>query len=120
MAADHGHTDIVELLLDCGIDLNVIGQVSNLIDTSGLIYLQWCHHVNLSYYLNQHGYAPLHFASYNGHVDTIRYLISQGADTTIKDNQSETPMEKIKSHDPNRDEIIRLFDEKQLQGFAII
>ena len=29
-------------------------------------------------------------------------------------------MEKIKSHDPNRDEIIRLFDEKQLQGFAII
>ena len=74
----------------------------------------------LSYYLIQEGRAPLHFASRNGHVDTIRYLISQGADTTIKDKYSNTPMEKIKSYDPNRDEIIKLFDEKELQGIAII
>ena len=38
MAADHGHTDIVKLILNYGIDLNVIGQVRNLIDTSALIY----------------------------------------------------------------------------------
>ena len=40
MAADGGHTDIVILLLNYGIDLNVIGQVSNLSDTSALIYLE--------------------------------------------------------------------------------
>ena len=29
-------------------------------------------------------------------------------------------MEKVEPHDPNRDEIIKLFDENQLQGIAII
>ena len=60
----------------------------------------------------------MHFASQRGHVNTIRYLISQGADTAIKDKKGHTPKEKIKPHDPNRDEIIKLFDEKQLQGIV--
>ncbi|XP_041379594.1 serine/threonine-protein phosphatase 6 regulatory ankyrin repeat subunit C-like, partial [Gigantopelta aegis] len=58
------------------------------------------------------GGTPLHFASQRGHVDTIRYLISQGADTTIKNKRGHTPMDKVKAHDPNRDEIIKFFDEK--------
>ena len=39
MAASHGHTDIIKLLINHGINVNVIGQVRNLIDTSALIDL---------------------------------------------------------------------------------
>ena len=32
-----------------------------------------------------HQYTPLHLAVWQGHEDTVRYLVEQGADTKIKD-----------------------------------
>jgi hypothetical protein len=38
----------------------------------------------------QHGFTPLHLASYSGHLDVVQYLLDKcGADVHAKDNASE-------------------------------
>ena len=43
--------------------------------------------------INQHlnGHTPLHAASYYRHPDVVKYLLSRGADTTIKNKNGRTP-----------------------------
>ena len=53
IASEHGHLNIVELLLINGASI---------------------------YSMSLGNYTPLHFASLNGHLSTVEYLISHGAD----------------------------------------
>ena len=47
----------------------------------------------LIYYLTQDGNTSLHYASKEGHVDIVQCLLSEGADSTIKNNNGQTSLE---------------------------
>ena len=66
LAASHGHTSTVKLLLSKGA----------LVDARGL---------------NSH-YTPLHFAAGNGHNSTVKLLLSRGASIEAMDVGGKTPL----------------------------
>ncbi|KAF0684673.1 Aste57867_23357 [Aphanomyces stellatus] len=43
--------------------------------------------------INQYGETPLHFASLNGHLEVIEFLLSTGASIDQVDNYGETPLQ---------------------------
>ncbi|KAJ4486018.1 ankyrin repeat-containing domain protein [Lentinula aciculospora] len=43
--------------------------------------------------LDEFGYTPLHLACDRGSVETVRFLLSKGADTSIKDPDEMTPLQ---------------------------
>ena len=47
--------------------------------------------------INQHlnGHTPLHAASYYRHPDVVKYLLTHGADTTIKNKNGRTPEQEL-------------------------
>ena len=74
-AALFGHTKIIQLLLDWGMDIHV---------ETGIV----CK-------LNRaHNSTPLYLAAQNGHSDAIRYLLRQGANYTLQGNGS-TPLQAM-------------------------
>lgn len=116
LAASKGHTKIVKLLSEHNADLNSIDDKVR----------KWAHFVSLNFqfiyfYLDydyllssnaQDGSSPLHLACRGGHLETTDYLISKGANTVIKDKSGRTPVDEIKHHATNRDEMLELFTGK--------
>ena len=70
-ASYNGHTEVVNLLIEKGADINVK-------DTS-------------------RGATPLHYASENGHTEVVNLLIEKGADIHVKDNSGNTPVHYARS-----------------------
>ena len=64
-AADNGHSDVVQLLLDGGADPNKEAE---------------------------DGTTALHGAAYHGHKNVVQILLNRGADPTKTDQQGRTPM----------------------------
>lgn len=62
-AADRGNTEILQFLLNSGVDINLV---------------------------DSDGQTALHYASSCGHLECVKLLIKFGADRTIKDNESQT------------------------------
>jgi hypothetical protein len=62
MAAQYGHTEIIRLMLDAGEDPNRFNPM-------------WAH---------SHS-TPLHQAALNGHLETVKLLVSRGTKTDVKD-----------------------------------
>ena len=65
MAADEGHKDEVQLLLDKGADPNKA---------------------------NVHGWTPLHNAANKGHKDVVQLLLDRGADPNKASADGQTPL----------------------------
>ena len=40
---------------------------------------------------NNHYQTALHLAVFNGHADTVRWLVQHGADVNVQDNEGQTP-----------------------------
>ena len=51
----------------------------------------------------------MHIACSKGHVNVINFLLSEGADLTIKNNDGKTPLDVCP--DANRDEFVSLFNK---------
>jgi ankyrin repeat protein len=64
-AAMFGHTEVCELLLGTGADVNA--------------------------QTDPQGYAPLHSAAFAGHVETIRVLLAHGGDCSLLNYRGEKP-----------------------------
>ena len=94
----NGHSKIVQLLLDYHADPNISAKVNHstisLTDKSTFI---------------QDGNTALHFACKEGDVNVIQSLLSQGADTTIKNIDGNTPLDEC--YDTSKDEVANLFTQ---------
>ncbi|VEU24296.1 DEKNAAC105606 [Brettanomyces naardenensis] len=48
---------------------------------------------------DQNGYTPMHAAASYGYVDLLRYLVSQGGNVNVQDNDGDTPLHHTESFD---------------------
>ena len=55
------------------------------------------------------GYAPLHSASFGGHVETVRLLIARGGDTSLRNYRDEQPIDTAKRQ--NQGDVIAAITE---------
>ena len=73
-------------------------------------------------YSLQNGDSLLHLACANGKVDMISYLLHTGkVDPLALNNHQETPLEEVRLHDPNRFELLKMFEpfKKSRQDYPI-
>ena len=55
--------------------------------------LEKCEDVNTK---NQYEKTPLHLAAEEGHIETVKSLLANGADPSIQDKNKKTPLQKKK------------------------
>ncbi|MGL5028760.1 MAG: ankyrin repeat domain-containing protein [Wolbachia pipientis] len=94
LAVEEGNLEAVKHLIEKGADINAIGQHSMCIAAKkGNLYLT-------AYILiegadlnaqDECSWTPLYYAVYSGNIDVVRFLIDQGADYNITDNEG-TPV----------------------------
>jgi len=84
-ASMNGFTDIVELLIENGANVNV--------------------------QTDPQKYAPIHSASFGGHLETIKILIKNGADLGLRNYRNELPIDTAKRQ--NQIETIEYFEKLQ-------
>ena len=58
---------------------------------------------------SQDGNTALHIASSNGYLNVVDWLLSEGADINVKNNDGKTPLDVCQ--DLNKEEIISLFNK---------
>ena len=87
-AAWSGHTDIVQLLIEKGADVNA---------ESGYVF----------------GHTPLHAAAYRGHVEIVEILLENGADPTIDDAWGLTAAKLAKNEGQTK--IARILEKAEKQ-----
>ena len=81
-SAMFGHTEIVELLIEKGADVNI--------------------------QTDPQKYAPIHSASFGGHLETIKVLVKNGADLSLRNYRNELPIDTAKRR--NQIEVIQYFE----------
>ena len=57
------------------------------------------------------GNTPLHDACSRGKIECIKLLLSNGADTTIKNNEGKEAAEEVQPDNKNRATILHLIEE---------
>ena len=82
-ASMNGFTNIVELLIEKGANVNV--------------------------QTDPQKYAPIHSASFGGHLETIKVLVDNGADLNLRNYRNELPIDTAKRQ--NQTETIKYFEE---------
>ena len=111
-AANYGDLEMVQLLLDCGVDIN--SPVS-----SPLFPAAWGNSPAAVRLLlargadpnvrRANGLTPLHIASENGKIEIARLLIEYGASVEAKDDRGKTPLDFVSRE--RHDEMIKLLLE---------
>ena len=98
IAAHDNQPELVDLLIDCGADVNL-----NREDGTPVYCSVWGGNVEILKALVcvdgvvdgrfEHGWSPLHLASYKGYSDITKVLLEAGADTDLQDNNERTPLD---------------------------
>jgi len=45
------------------------------------------------------GKTPLHYASLDGNLDIVKYLVNKGADVNVRDDRGNIPLDYVKQKD---------------------
>ena len=100
--ARHGRTDDIEDLLDRGLPVDVRDEFGNTLLTIASqngnkrvakLVLRRGSNINAR---NHKGNTPLHYTFQYGYGETLgQYLISKGADSTVRNNQGKLPFEGV-------------------------
>lgn len=119
IAALHGHTSIVQRLLEKGADVNAKDSTNE----TPLMYACVGGHADIAIQLLQHG-ADVHSASDEGvrplHIactkpkfeKVVRMLIDRGADPNVVDDEGDTPLHVVAGN--NRLELVEILGTKDL------
>ena len=94
----HVGTDIIEVLIILGIDVNI----KDIYGNTPLCVAAHNGHLNIVQFLvdkgadinikSNQGFAPLYVAAHNGHLNIVQFLVDKGADINIKSNQGFAPL----------------------------
>jgi hypothetical protein len=87
MAAERGHLNAMQYLLDRGADIDEILPAANL-PYQQLLYSTW---------------TPMHFAAGKGKADALHFLESKGARTDVLDKNGKTALQLLSEHDASSD-----------------
>ena len=104
-AAEKGKKEVVQLLLDCGININVVDKWDNTAleraankGHTEIVTLLLAHEADVNR-RDKLGKVPLHQAAYQvkfeGNIEVVRALIAQGADVNAVDNNGKTPLHSV-------------------------
>jgi len=98
-AERNGHTEIVQLLLDYGANIDVYtrGDIKRILQRAVennhieivQLLLSYRAEINAS---DKYGNTALHTAAIYGHIEIARFLIANGADVNAKNQWGETPL----------------------------
>lgn len=94
-AAEHGHVDIVRLLIQHGADANTHLQgLLNLASTSGsfetvLLFIELGADVDVP---DGSDSTALHLSSFRGNINIVELLIERGVDVNARDRSNQTPL----------------------------
>lgn len=72
IAAENDRIEVIETLVDAGVDIGSIEEVSCLVYT-----------LSASRLFIQQMFTPLHVAAQNGHVEVVEILVKLGADVSV-------------------------------------
>ena len=78
VAADKGYQNVVEALLEGGVDVNYKHQVS------GIFVTHNCHNDTYIMYMQATGWPAIFFATKNGRVSILKKLLERGAMTELE------------------------------------
>ena len=117
IAAQHGYTDVCELLLANGSDLeakNLINQATALheaatLNHESLLHLLLSHKADVNS-RNLFRSTPLHSASQNGHLAAVVTLLQAGADPLLPTTAGVLPIHTAANY--NHTEIVKILIEK--------
>jgi ankyrin repeat protein len=97
----NGHLPLIQLLVDEGADVNAkslnnttplqLAFRSNRIGIAEVLIRKYGADLNC---VDKAGRTPLHWAAFNGDLDTTTFLFSAGADISARDNDGYTPLHK--------------------------
>ena len=122
-AARHGDLEMIQVLLDCGVDVDSCGDGDST-STTPLYTASWGgdpravrllldHGADLNIQLQDEKTTPLHAALEGGRVEVARVLIEYGASTEVKDSMGKTPLDYASGD--QRDEILKLLSESHIK-----
>ena len=106
MAAYLGHTAVLEALLQAGADLSVLdpGMKATALHAaayagrSAAAQLLIANGIAINQQGPYNGYTALHDAVWQNNLETAKVILAGGADTTIRSNQGQTPLELAKAN----------------------
>jgi SepF-like predicted cell division protein (DUF552 family) len=108
LAVEHGHTEIVKLLIEHGADVNASCYIDSfetplhqavVDDDTEIAKLLIQNGADVNARRSFDGLTPLHLAASGGYSRMVRLLLENGADPSIRDNFGKTASERAREED---------------------
>jgi len=96
IAVNRGLTEVVELLLDKGAEINALPVLEHaaFIGDTRLVRLLIAHGAEVNTKSKLNGDTPLHIAARAGHAEVVELLLNNGAEINAQNNEGETALQK--------------------------
>lgn len=89
VAASHGKREMVDYFIECGIDVNIEGDISggspirSASESGHLDIVEQLYRSGSSFDVSSFTKNPLFGAIYNGHIEVVKFLVEKGIDIKV-------------------------------------